>query len=62
MKDWKCDACGCHTTVEDDYETEYCCGGGFWDYCGCRWKPTNPVLCDECEAKIFGVAAPTQQP
>jgi hypothetical protein len=55
MKEYKCDACGCETAVEDNYEPEYCCSGGFLSSCGCYGKPINPVLCEECENRLFGM-------
>ena len=39
--------------VEDGYKEEYCCGGGFYDQCGCGGFPMNPVFCDDCESKLF---------
>jgi hypothetical protein len=53
MKDWKCDGCHCDTSVEDDFEYEFCCSG-LREQCGCMGMPTNPVFCEECEKKITG--------
>lgn len=53
MKDWKCDSCNKDIYVLDDYEQEYCCSGR---ECGCYGLPINPVFCDDCEEKIYGIA------
>jgi hypothetical protein len=56
MKEEECAACREKMVeVEDSYEPEYCCGGGYYDACGCGGSPTNPVFCEECETRIFGV-------
>ena len=49
-----CHKCGMKMVeVEDGYKEEYCCGGGFYDQCGCGGFPMNPVFCDDCESKLF---------
>jgi len=54
MKKRNCVTCGKEVEVEDDYKEEYCCSG-LSEACGCMGMPTNPVFCDECEIKIFGI-------
>jgi len=58
MKKWNCDTCGKEIEVKDDYASEYCCSG-LAEGCGCIGKPINPVFCDECEKKIFGMNSHT---
>jgi len=51
-KKWFCEnKCGKVVYVESHYKQEFCCSG---IDCGCGGFPTNPVLCYDCEKKIFG--------
>jgi len=62
MKDWKCDGCHCDTSVDDDFEYEFCCSG-LREQCGCMGMPINPVFCDDCEKEITEpteLATPTE--
>ena len=50
------DCAGCHKDIEvdDEYEPEYCCSG-LREQCACMGMPINPVFCDECAEKLFGL-------
>ena len=58
MKTIQCVTCHKDIEVDDEYEPEYCCSG-LSNQCGCMGLPINPVFCDECAEKIFGVKTKT---
>lgn len=55
MKKSTCYSCGKEIEVYDGYEPEYCCSG-LKEQCGCMGEPINPLFCDDCEKKIYGLS------